>query len=151
MSAPETPELAAPREGMFAAYREVEHRSIWPWLLLVAALVAVVLIAVRSTRQTYFAVETKHGVQRLSTGMGASQVERYLGHPIAIETQDGLECRRYGHLTFEQKFWVYSVCYDGGHLVNVKAGQFEAKRITNIPRLEPSAGAPSSPSPASPR
>lgn len=122
---------------MFAIYRETPHRTIWPLVLVFAGLIVAVIVALSTGNRQTYAVETRRGVQRLQTGMGASKVERMLGHPIAIENQNGLECRRYGHLTFDQKFWIYSVCYDAGRLVSLKAGQFEAKRLENIPRMAP--------------
>lgn len=127
---------------MFAAYREIQRRSPWPLLLLVLALVAVVVFATRGSRGTIYQIETRHGVATLKSGMGTGEVEKVLGRPIQTQYEDGVECRRYGQMRFDAKFWVYSICYDGGRLVSLRAGQFEAKRIENIPHLTPPAPSP---------
>lgn len=124
-------------ESMFAIYREPERRRVWPWLLLVAALIASVVVSVRTTPRAIYQVSTTRGVMTLSSGMHAAQIERRLGHPIASEQVDGLDCRRYGTPQLDQKFWVYSICYDGDALVSLQAAQMEAKRIQNIPHLAP--------------
>lgn len=141
MSSPEVPQTPQPqetpqREGMFAAYTASDHHARWPYLLVVLGLFIAVIVAVRTRVVPSYAIETRHGVQRVYNGMPVAEVERMVGHPIGSEIQNGLECRRYGHPTFSEKFWVYSVCYDGGRLVSFKAGQYEAKKLTNIPHFE---------------
>lgn len=123
---------------MFAAYLEEKRRPVWPWLLLVAALLVGVVLSIRTAPRAIYQVSTTRGVMTLSSGMHAAQIERRLGHPIASEQVGGLDCRRYGTPQFDQKFWVYSICYDGDALVSLKAARMEAKRIHNIPRLAPS-------------
>jgi hypothetical protein len=140
-SPPARPPAAVRRddEGMFAAYLEEKRRRAWPWLLLVAALLVGVVLSIRTAPRAIYQVSTRRGVMTLSSGMHAAQIERRLGHPIASEQVGGLDCRRYGTPQFDQKFWVYSICYDGDALVSLKAARMEAKRIQNIPRLAPPA------------
>lgn len=122
--------------GLFTAFREggPVPRGRWAGALL-AALVPVVLgvgfwVLASNEAQTYRLI-TPAGIKSVRGGMTADEVVALLGRPITLEQgEKGAECYRYGQPNFiNPQFLIYTVCYEGGKLRDVKQQKFSAWKV----------------------
>jgi hypothetical protein len=122
--------------GLFTAFQDDQKsaRGYWVAAGLAALMLAVIGVGfwalLKENAATYRLI-TPYGVKSVRDGMTAEQVMDVLGEPITLERDaTGAECYRYGRPTLAQPtFFVYSVCYEGGKLRDVKQKQYQAWNV----------------------
>ncbi|WP_426756155.1 hypothetical protein [Myxococcus sp. Y35] len=136
VSATETNPQADAASGLFTAFQKDRKvpRGRWAGALL-AALVPVALgvgfwVIAKGEEKT-FRVVTPNGFKSMRGGMTTEQVSALLGRPITLERDaSGAECYRYGTPNLvNPTFVIYSVCYEGGKLRDVKTHQYSAWNV----------------------
>jgi hypothetical protein len=115
------------REDLFNAFRVVPQRRLWPWFLLVFAVLLLAGVVVQSQRERRFEIVTPRGIAVISSKMQQTQVSQVLGSPISPAHDDG--CLLYGHPKLDAQFWLYSVCYADGKVKSAAAKPFETHRV----------------------
>lgn len=119
--------------GLFTAFQDEQKASRGRWVVAGLAVLALAVLGVgfwslvKEEAATYRLV-TPWGVKAVRGGMTTEQVVALLGEPLTLERDaTGAECYRYGRPSLAQPtFIVYSVCYEGGKLRDVKQQQYSA-------------------------
>ncbi|WP_338872460.1 hypothetical protein [Myxococcus stipitatus] len=133
---PSSASLAAAQtdaSNLFTAFQKEGRASKGRWVAaLVASLIPVTLavgfwVLAREEAVT-FRVVTPHGFKSITGGMTSDQVVALLGRPMTRELDEtGADCYRHGTPSMEKDFFlVYSVCYQGGKLRDVKQQKYSA-------------------------
>ncbi|MFP2927983.1 hypothetical protein ACLESO_22845 [Pyxidicoccus sp. 3LG] len=120
--------------GLFTAFQAdggKVPRGRWA-VALMAALVPMVLgvgfWSLAKGEEATYRLITPSGIKSVRGGMTFDQVGALLGRPITLERDDkGADCYRYGQPNFiNPQFLIYSVCYEGGKLRDVKQHKYSA-------------------------
>lgn len=131
MNAPTPQATSAARPPLFGAILEPPRRRRWPWVVLIAGLSGLSIVAAVHRTAGATNVMTPTGVHTVRTGMTTGEVSHLLGKPFDVRRQaDGAECFKYGHPTLEMaSFVVYDVCYEQGRLRDVTQKEYTASAI----------------------